>query len=111
MGEAYKEILGDRDRLQMQLKCWTSCDDPDICAMVRSTWRDLVDLVEQRTGGTREEVADFFAKGMLLTILQAMDVFARPEPWASRLIEGCGASEGELARVTVCCVPPFSTRM
>ncbi len=61
--------------------------------MVRSTWRDLVDLVEQRTGGTREEVAAFFAKGMLLTVLQAMDVFERPEPWASRLIDGCGAAD------------------
>jgi AcrR family transcriptional regulator len=94
MGKAYEEVLRDRDRLQMQLKCWTSCDDPDICAMVRSTWRDLVDLVEQRTGGTREEVAAFFAKGMLLTVLQAMDVFARPEAWASRLIEGCHPEDG-----------------
>lgn len=91
MGEAYNEVLGDHDRLQLQLKCWASCDDPDVRALVRSTWRELVDLVELRTGGSREDVADFFAKGVLLTILQGMDVLAQPEPWAERLIEGCTA--------------------
>lgn len=89
MGEAYKDVLGDRDRLQMQLKCWASCDDPELCEQVRATWRDLVELVEQRTGGTREEVSAFFAKGVLLAVLQGMDVFDRPAEWASRLVEGC----------------------
>lgn len=97
MGEAYNEILADRDRLQLQLKCWASCDDPDVCAAVRATWRDLVDLVEQRTGGSREEVAAFFAKGVLLTVLQGMDLFARPEPWAERLVAGCREGLGDEA--------------
>jgi AcrR family transcriptional regulator len=89
MGDAYNDILGDRDRLQMQLKCWASCDDPDVCALVRRTWRDLVDLVEQRSGASREVVAGFFAKGALLAVLQGMDVFTRPEPWSDHLVEGC----------------------
>ncbi|MGL6280661.1 MAG: TetR/AcrR family transcriptional regulator [Gaiella sp.] len=89
MGEAYNEILEDRDRLQMQLKCWASCDDPEVRALVRQTWRDLVDLVEQRSGASNEIVAGFFAKGVLLTVLQGMDVFARPEPWSEHLVEGC----------------------
>lgn len=93
MAEAYNEVLSDRDRLQLQLKCWASCDDPDVCESVRAAWRDLVDLVEQRTGGSREEVAGFFAKGVLLTVLQGMDVFARPEPWAERLVAGCGPTD------------------
>lgn len=92
MGDAYKEILQDRDRLQLQLKCWASCDDPDVCAEVRATWRDLVELAEQRSGCDREQIASFFAKGALLTVLQGMDVFERPEPWAERLVEGCPAS-------------------
>ena len=89
MGAAYSEVLADRDRLQMQLKCWASCDDPEVCAQVRATWRELVELVEQRTGGSRDEVASFFAKGVLLTVLQGMDVFESPADWASRLLEGC----------------------
>ena len=93
MGDAYNVILHDRERLMMQLKCWASCDDPDVCEGVRSAWRDLVDLVEQRSGLGREEVSSFFAKGMLLTILVGMNVFEQPEPWAARLIEGCAIEE------------------
>jgi AcrR family transcriptional regulator len=89
MGEAYNEILSDPYRLQMQLKCWSSSDDPDVREIARSMWRDLVDLVEQRTGGTQAEVAGFFSKGVLLAILQGMGTFEQPEPWAERLVEGC----------------------
>jgi AcrR family transcriptional regulator len=91
MGEGYKEVLADWDRLQLQLKCWASCDDPDVCERVRAAWRDLVELVEQRSGASPDRVASFFAKGALLTVLQGMDVFGRPEPWSQRLLEGCGA--------------------
>jgi AcrR family transcriptional regulator len=89
MGEAYNEVLSDPYRLQMQLKCWSSCDDPDVRELARSMWRELVDLVEQRTGGTQAEVAGFFSKGVLLAILQGMGTFEQPEPWAERLVEGC----------------------
>ena len=89
MGEAYNQILTDPYRLQMQLKCWSSADDPDVRELSLSMWRDLVDLVEQRTGGTRQEVAAFFSKGVLLAIMQGMGTFEQPEPWAERLIEGC----------------------
>jgi AcrR family transcriptional regulator len=91
MGDAYNVILGDRDRLMMQLKCWASCDDPDVCELVRSTWRHLVELAEQRSELDTVTVSAFFAKGALLTVLVGMDVFERPEPWATRLIEGCRA--------------------
>lgn len=92
MGEAYNVILDDPDRLMMQLKCFASCDDPDVCEAARSAWRDLVSLVEQRSGLGREEVALFFAKGMLLTVLMGMGTFDRPEPWAEHLVEGCRAA-------------------
>ena len=37
MGEAYDGDHGqDRDRLMLMLKCWASCDDPEICEVVRS---------------------------------------------------------------------------
>jgi AcrR family transcriptional regulator len=91
MGEAYHDVLADRDRLQMQLKCWASCDDPDICALVRRAWRELVELVEQRTGAGPEETWRFFARGVLTTVLQGMEMFDRPEPWAERLFAGCEA--------------------
>ncbi len=91
MGEAYETVMADRDRLMLMLKCWASCDDPEICEAVRSSWRDLVDLAERSSGASTEDVSAFFSKGTLLTILMGMDAFGRPEPWSNRLIEGCQA--------------------
>mgnify|MGYP003446670634 CR=1 FL=1 len=89
MGEAYESVMADRDRLMLMLKCWASCDDPQICEVVRSAWRDLVDLAERVSGESPEAVSTFFSKGAMLTILMAMESFTRPEPWSNRLIEGC----------------------
>ena len=89
MGETYDTVMADRDRLMLMLKCWASCDDPEICEGVRSAWRDLVDLAERSSGASPEEVSAFFAKGALLTVLMGMDAFQRPEPWSNRLVEGC----------------------
>ena len=89
MGEAYGLVLKDRDRLMLQLKCWSTCDDPDLREQARATWRDLVELVEQRSGLGPDAVAGFFSKGVLLTILTGLDAFTEPAPWADLLIEGC----------------------
>ncbi len=89
MGDAYETVMADRDRLMLMLKCWASCDDPEICEGVRRAWRDLVDLAERASGESPEAVSTFFSKGALLTVLMAMDAFTRPEPWSNRLIEGC----------------------
>jgi AcrR family transcriptional regulator len=89
MGEAYETVMADRNWLMLMLKCWASCDDPEICEVVRGAWRDLVDLAERASGESPAVVSTFFSKGTLLTILTAMEAFTRPEPWANRLIEGC----------------------
>jgi hypothetical protein len=67
-----------------------AAEDAEVREEMRRVWRDLVELVERVTGGTPEETAAFFAKGMLLNVLNAMDVFADPTPWGDRLLEGCG---------------------
>lgn len=95
MGEAYNSVMSDRDRLMLMLKCWASCDDPEICELVRAAWRNLVDLAERTSGEPPEVVSTFFSKGALLTILMGMDAFTRPEPWSNRLIEGCEAGMTE----------------
>lgn len=95
MGDAYESVMADRDRLMLMLKCWASCDDPEICELVRSAWRDLVDLAERVSGESPEAVSTFFSKGAMLTILMAMEAFTRPEPWSNRLIEGCQAGMTE----------------
>jgi AcrR family transcriptional regulator len=87
MGEAYELIMQDRDRLMLMLKSWATGDDPDIRRLNRSAWRNIVDLVEQTSRGSSEEVSRFFASGMLITILAALGLHEDPEPWSKRLVE------------------------
>jgi AcrR family transcriptional regulator len=91
MGEAYMELLlEDRSRLRAQMQAYSACDDPEICEVVRDGFGDLVAYVERVSGLSAEEVASFFAKGMLLNVLSAMQVQTNPEPWAQRILAGCG---------------------
>ena len=89
MGESYTGLIEDRERLQLMLQCFAGCEDPDVRESVRSVWRDLVDLVERTSGEPPEVISTFFAKGMLLNVLNAMQLFDDPTPWGDRLIAGC----------------------
>ena len=90
MGSAYTELTGaDRDRILLMLQCFSGCDDADVREGVRSVWRDLVELAEQRSGEPPEVISAFFAKGMLLNVIASMDLLGADEGWAQRLIEGC----------------------
>jgi AcrR family transcriptional regulator len=94
MGDAYTELTAaDRDRILLMLQCFASCEDEDVRTAVRAVWRDLVELVEQRSGAPAEEVSSFFADGMLLTVSMAMNLFEEPTPWGDRLIGGCLADK------------------
>jgi AcrR family transcriptional regulator len=91
MGESYMEmLLTDRTRLRAQMQAYAACDDPEICAVVRDGYGDLVAYVQRVSGLPAEGVAAFFAKGMLLNVLSAMQVQSGSEPWARLLLEGCG---------------------
>jgi AcrR family transcriptional regulator len=92
MGEAYGGLIENRERLQLMLQCFAGCDDPEVRESVRRVWRELVDLVERVSGEPPEVVSTFFAKGMLLNVMNAMQLFDDPTPWGDRLIAGCESS-------------------
>ena len=93
MGEAYTGLIEDRERLQLMLQCFAGCEDDDVREEVRRVWRDLVELAERTSGEPPEVVSTFFAKGMLLNVLNAMQLFDDPTPWGDRLIAGCARGE------------------
>jgi hypothetical protein len=91
IGGAYGELLdSDRIRLRAQMQSYSACDDPEICEVVRNGFGDLVAYVERVSGLEPEQVAAFFAKGMLMNVLSAMQVQDGSEPWARRLLAGMG---------------------
>jgi AcrR family transcriptional regulator len=89
MGESYMGLLTDRSRLMAQLQAYASCDDPELRAVVREGYGDLVSWVERVSGVEPAELSRFFAQGMLLNVVAAMDLLNSEEPWAQRLLEGC----------------------
>lgn len=89
MGEAYSGLIEDRDRLQLMLQCFAGCEDADVREAARRVWRDLVELIERVSGEPPEVVSTFIAKGMLLNVMNAMQLFDDPTPWGDRLIAGC----------------------
>ena len=89
MGEAYLGLLLDRSRLMAQMQAYASCDDPEIRAVVREGYGDLFTWTERVSGVGPAELGRFFAKGMLLNVVAAMDLLNSDEPWARRLVDGC----------------------
>jgi AcrR family transcriptional regulator len=90
MGEAYVQMVtGDRTMLLAQMQAYAACDDPDVREAMTTGYGRLHLFVETVSGLDQETVADWFAHGMLLNVVAAMDLWGTREPWARRLIEGC----------------------
>ena len=88
IGEAYGMLLqSDRLYLRAQMQAYASCEDPEICAVVRGGFGDLVNYVERVSGAEPADLSAFFAQGMLLNVLASMN--APAEGWGARLVEGC----------------------
>lgn len=86
MGLAYIGLLGDRDLLLDQLHAHAACDDPAIRDQMRAGFARLVDIVERESGADPLQVRDFFAHGMLLNVLAAMQAQDVDEHWARVLL-------------------------
>ena len=93
IGSAYRNLIeDDRSMLQGQLQAYAaSVEDEDVRAGVARGYGRLVDYVETVSGADAQTVSRFFAAGMLLNVLSAMDdslMGARGDSWAARLLEG-----------------------
>jgi AcrR family transcriptional regulator len=88
IGDAYGELLAsDRVYLRAQMQAYAASEDPEIAAVVRNGYGDLVAYVERVSGLAVEDAARFFANGMLMNVLASMG--APDEEWGRRLVEGC----------------------
>ncbi len=89
MGDAYTDLLTDRNSLLFQMQSYAACADPEIQTQVRERFGKLVRQVQDTTGATPVELWSFFAHGMLLNVLAAMQVKDAGFDWADRLVQGC----------------------
>jgi len=97
IGEAYMVALRENKLgLRAQMQAYAAADDPEIRAVVRAGYGDLVAYVRRVSGADWPEVWSFFAAGMFLNVLSSMHVEQDPEPWMVDLLEGCGKNLEDL---------------
>jgi len=82
MGDAYKDLLAERDLILVQMHAFAASGDPEIRAASREGFRHLWSVVGELTGLHEEWIRRFFAQGMLMNVLAALDAAALDESWA-----------------------------
>jgi AcrR family transcriptional regulator len=74
MGEAYMRLLDGRDEILAQMQAHAAAGDPALREPVRKEFMQLVDDAQRMSGAQREEIMRFFATGMLLNVVAALDL-------------------------------------
>src|SRR5919198_5468027 len=75
MKHSYMGVLKDRALLLVQLQSYAACGDDEVRDLVRRRYAQLYELVRELSGGaTRDDLAQFFAVGMLLNVAAALDL-------------------------------------
>jgi AcrR family transcriptional regulator len=85
MAKAYADLLADRTSLLFQMQSYAASSDAEIQARVRERYADLVRQVAESTGAEPAQLWEFFASGMLLNVIAALnlEVLAPNEEWAA----------------------------
>jgi AcrR family transcriptional regulator len=74
MGHAYVELLADRDEILVQMQAHAAAGDPALREPVRQEFLRLTEDVRRMSGASMEQVVAFFAKGMLLNVVAALEL-------------------------------------
>ena len=94
MGMAYSELLEDRELLLVQMHSHAAAaEDPAIRDAARRGFSRLVELVERETGADATVIGRFFATGMLMNVMAALDAGSVQEHWAEVLANYCQSGD------------------
>ena len=88
MGDAYAELIADRDLLMLQVHAQSAADVPEIREALRRGYGDLVDFAKQRSRATDEQVQSFIAHAQLCQLVVTADLDGVDAPWARTLTLG-----------------------
>jgi AcrR family transcriptional regulator len=90
MGHAYTtELLPDRHAVLMMMQGFAATSEREIQVEVRRGYGEVVTEVTRLAGADSDEVWSFFAVGMLLNVVTALDIgeIAGEAPWATAWVE------------------------
>jgi AcrR family transcriptional regulator len=87
MGVAYVDLLQDSDLLRVELNGFAAAPgDPDIARICRRTFAQLWEVLGDRAVDDDDEIRQFFAMGMLMNVMSAIDLLSGDEPWSRCLV-------------------------
>jgi AcrR family transcriptional regulator len=72
MGKAYVPLLSSRSELLVLLHAFAASADEEVGSKVGARYAKLWEFVAETSGATREQVRDFFAAGMGMTVGAAL---------------------------------------
>jgi AcrR family transcriptional regulator len=94
MGMAYSVLLEDRELLLVQLHSHAAAGEDDgIRESARRGFGRLVELVERESGADATTIGRFFATGMLMNVMAALDAGALSDHWADVLANYCQSDD------------------
>jgi AcrR family transcriptional regulator len=73
MGDAYLELLDDRDEILFQMQAHAA-SDPELREPVRNEFIGLVEDVRRMSGAEWDQVMEFMGQGMLLNVVAALEL-------------------------------------
>ncbi|PJI94402.1 TetR/AcrR family transcriptional regulator [Luteimicrobium subarcticum] len=73
LGDAYVELLADRNLLRVLMHGFVAASDPDLGASARAVLVRAFEIYQERTGEGPEEARSFVATGMLINVLLATE--------------------------------------
>jgi AcrR family transcriptional regulator len=84
MGHAYVRLLAKREVLLFQMQAYAACSEEDVRQKVKQRWERLMKLTAELSGASREDLTDFFARGMLMNVVAAIGLVPEkaPDRWA-----------------------------
>jgi AcrR family transcriptional regulator len=89
MGMAYLTLMQDTEMLQVQMHGYAAATaDPDIAAACRRTFEVLWHMVKDKLELDPELIQNFFANGMLISVMSAIDLLSVKEAWAQSICPG-----------------------
>jgi len=92
MGDAYIDLLADRDALLFQMQSYAACADPEIRARVRARYVEVIRNVREFSGCGPADVYQFCATGMLVNVVASLELeaVAGEEDWVGQWLSPGG---------------------
>ncbi|NSC19982.1 TetR/AcrR family transcriptional regulator [Streptomyces albus subsp. chlorinus] len=89
MGDAYSRLISDNDLMLIQLHAQAAAvSEPAVREAVRQGYARLVEYVRGASGGSDQQVQDFFARGMLCHLIVSAGADSLDAPWTRTLSAG-----------------------